>query len=152
MNNLPIFRTTATEKIERLEAELRVEKRRNAELEDSLETERCRLAACGVVANANTRETTAAQRVMHEDYKSASLLDVIRAVDTEIKQRESIAELETYIDIALDNSKEQLIARIAELEKDVSFYRCCALSGEIPDDLCRPSSIVLQEKALKEQG
>ena len=68
--------------------------KRIAELEDSLETERCRLAACGVVANANTRETAATQRVMHEDYKSASLLDVIRAVDTEIEQRERIAELE----------------------------------------------------------
>ena len=30
-------------------------------------------------------------------------------------------------------------ARVAELEKDVAFYRCCALSGEIPDDAQRPS-------------
>jgi hypothetical protein len=42
--------------------------------------------------------------------------------------------------------------KIAELEKDISFYRCCALSGEIPDDLSRPSSIALQVKALEEQG
>ena len=44
------------------------------------------------------------------------------------------------------------IKRIAELEKDVSFYRCCALSGEIPNELSRHSSIALQLKALKEQG
>jgi hypothetical protein len=41
--------------------------------------------------------------------------------------------------------------RIAELEGDVSFYRCCALSGEIPDDLSSPSSVALQAKTLKER-
>jgi len=44
--------------------------------------------------------------------KSRSLAD-IRAL---IEKDERIKELENYIDIALDNSKEQLIARIAELE------------------------------------
>jgi hypothetical protein len=42
--------------------------------------------------------------------------------------------------------------KIAGLEGDVSFYRCCALSGEIPDDLSSPSSVALQAKTLKEQG
>ncbi len=36
------------------------------------------------------------------------------------------------------------IRRIVELEQDVSFYRCCALSGEIPDDNQKPS---LRKKA-----
>jgi hypothetical protein len=45
-----------------------------------------------------------------------------------------------------------LIDKIAGLEGDVSFYRCCALSGEIPDDLSSPSSVALQAKTLKERG
>ena len=45
-----------------------------------------------------------------------------------------------------DCSKKQLIdyifeqrAKMQELEKDIAFYRCCAISGEIPDDAQRPS-------------
>jgi hypothetical protein len=45
-----------------------------------------------------------------------------------------------------------LIDKIAGLEGDVSFYRCCALSGEIPDDLSSPSSVALQAKTLTEKG
>lgn len=43
----------------------------------------------------------------------------------------------------LENAKilDAAIERIGELEKDSSFYRCCALSGEIPDDSKRPSLI-----------
>jgi len=67
---------------------------RIAELEKELETERMRLAACGVVALANTRESAEKARQMHSDYMSASCLDVMRAVDAEIGYREVIAELE----------------------------------------------------------
>jgi DNA repair exonuclease SbcCD ATPase subunit len=35
-----------------------------------------------------------------------------------VEQAEQIAELKNYIDVCLDNSKEQLIKRIAELEKE----------------------------------
>jgi len=67
---------------------------RIAELEKELETERMRLAACGVVAMANTRESAEKARQMHPDYMSASCQDVMRAVDAEMGYRERIAELE----------------------------------------------------------
>jgi hypothetical protein len=59
----------------------------------------------------------------------------------------------TLIKSCNESLKMQLDAansKIAELEKDVAYYRCCSLSGEVADDLCKPSIIALQEKALKE--
>jgi hypothetical protein len=52
------------------------------------------------------------------------------------------------VQMQLDAAKE----RIAELEEDMAYYRCCALSGEVPDELCKPSSVALQVKSLQEQG
>ena len=46
-----------------------------------LERERMRLAACGVVALADTVESAEWAREMHDDYKSASCGDVARRVD-----------------------------------------------------------------------
>ena len=45
------------------------------------ERERMRLAACGVVALADTPQAAAKQRDMHPDYRSASCDDVARRVD-----------------------------------------------------------------------
>lgn len=44
---------------------------------------------------------------------------------------------------SLDDLRTQLelMDRVERLEKDLAFYRCCALSGEIPDDSKRPSLI-----------
>lgn len=70
----------------------------NAELKNELETERLRLAACGVVAMANTPESAKKQRQINEKYRSASLDDVIRAVDEEIKLRDENAELRAHIE------------------------------------------------------
>jgi hypothetical protein len=67
---------------------------RIAEMEKELETERMRLAACGVVAMANTRESAEKARQMHPDYMSGSCKDVMRAVDAEMGYRERVAELE----------------------------------------------------------
>lgn len=53
-----------------------------------LERERLRLAACGVVALANTRESAVEARKMHDDYRSASCDDVAGAVDREMDWRE----------------------------------------------------------------
>lgn len=63
----------AADEIERLTAEL--------------ETERMRLAACGVVALANTEQSAAKEREMLPEYRSASLADVERAVDREMQLR-----------------------------------------------------------------
>ncbi len=67
---------------------------RIAELVAELETERMRLAACGVVALANTHESAKSAREMKPEYVSASLQDVIKAVDREMALRERVAELE----------------------------------------------------------
>lgn len=59
---------------------------------EQLETERIRLAACGGVATADTRESAKTMRSdIHSDYLSASLSDVIRRVDECINLREQLA-------------------------------------------------------------
>lgn len=55
---------------------------------DELERERMRLAACGVVALANTRELAAKARDFPAEYQSASCDDVARAVDRGMALRE----------------------------------------------------------------
>lgn len=56
-----------------------------------LEVERMRLAACGVVAMSNTPESAAKAREMLPEYRSGSLDDVIRAVDSEMDLRDQLA-------------------------------------------------------------
>jgi hypothetical protein len=58
-----------------------------AELRAELERERIRLAACGVVAKADTPESAKEARDMHPDYHSASLDDVISMVDALMAER-----------------------------------------------------------------
>ena len=67
---------------EMLEAAKEIER-----LREELEIERMRLAACGAVALANTPETAKQARHMQDNYRSASLDDVIRAVDAEMELR-----------------------------------------------------------------
>jgi hypothetical protein len=57
-----------------------------------LEIERLRLTACAVVANANTPDTAATERLMHPDYRSAAFADVARAVDREMALRADLAQ------------------------------------------------------------
>jgi hypothetical protein len=66
-------------------------------LKSELEDERIRLAACGVVALANTQESAKEQRKMLDKYKSASLQDVISAVDREMKYREELEALRGFV-------------------------------------------------------
>ncbi len=60
-------------------------------MSEELERERMRLAACGVVALANTPESAARARQMKDEYRSASCDDVANAVDEQMRLR---AELE----------------------------------------------------------
>ena len=57
-----------------------------------LETERIRLAACGVVALSNTPDAAATARTMRPEYRSASLDDVESAVDEQMRLRTALAE------------------------------------------------------------
>ena len=77
-----------------------LEKRRIAALEAELssvkrelETERIRLAACGVVAMADTPESAARARDMLPEYESASCGDVARRVDECIQLRADLARV-----------------------------------------------------------
>lgn len=64
------------------------------ELRNQLEREQVRLAACGVVALANTRESAQTSRDgIHPDFLSGSLHDVSGAVDREMDLREQCDEL-----------------------------------------------------------
>lgn len=98
----------------------------NARLRAEIETERIRLAACGVVALANTRKSANKARQMHPDYWSASCSDVINAVDREMKYRERIIFLEAGINriggLALQKASHEIIRQIAKetLDYEVS--------------------------------
>lgn len=69
-----------------------------AAIEDELETERIRLAACGVVAMADTPESAAKQRQMLPKYWSASCGDVVRRVDECMALRAQVAALEAQVE------------------------------------------------------
>jgi hypothetical protein len=59
-------------------------------LRAGLEREQMRLAACGVVAMANTPDTAAKARDILPEYRSASCDDVARMVDENMKLRADI--------------------------------------------------------------
>jgi len=63
---------------------------RIVKLEADLERERLRLAACSVVAMADTPESAAKARDMSPEYHSASLADVIRQTDALMERRAAI--------------------------------------------------------------
>ena len=70
-------------------------------LRAELERERMRLAACGVVALADTPDSAATARDMHPDYRSASCDDVARRVDECIALRSEVAALRAaLLDVA----------------------------------------------------
>lgn len=69
----------ADQEVERLRAEM--------------ERLRMQLAACGVVAMANTPESAAKARDMHPEYRSASCDDVAQIVDKEMAQRAEVERL-----------------------------------------------------------
>ena len=69
--------------------------------EAELERERMRLAACGVVAMADTPESAAEAREMRDEYRSASCDDVARRVDecmTLRAERDALAALVSDLD------------------------------------------------------
>ena len=65
-------------------------------LREELERERMRLAACGVVALANTPDSAEKARTMHDDYRSASCDDVARAVDRQMALHNALTAVMSY--------------------------------------------------------
>ena len=88
-------KSVLAELINSLEA---AEKERD-ELRVELETERVRLAACGVVALANTPDSAKKARDMRPEYWSASCGDVARMVDENISLRARIEQMEKQVPI-----------------------------------------------------
>jgi len=84
------------------------------QLEQELETERMRLAACGAAALANTPDSAAKVREMQDQYKSASLDDVIQIVDSEMALRKERDELKANIDHLLNDCHRFTDKRLAE--------------------------------------
>ncbi len=76
-----------------------------SQLKNQLETERMRLVACGVIAMSNTNDSLSKVLDMHDDYKSASLNDVERAVRAEIRLREENALLRQVLEKIADPRK-----------------------------------------------
>jgi len=76
----------------------------NDRLRAELETERMRLAACGVVALSNTPESAARSREMKDEYWSASCADVAAAVDREMALR---ADAERYRWLTADHPEHE---------------------------------------------
>lgn len=95
-------------------------------LRAELETERLRLAACGVVALANTPESASKAREMRPEYRSASLDDVEHAVNEQMRLRAELAEANAELSeqarlLGISGSVEaRLLARVAELEREVA--------------------------------
>ena len=80
----------------RLESERDALRQQLAERDAQIERMQMQLAACGVVALANTPGSAGEARQMHPDYMSASCSDVADAVDREIamrQQRDNIAQI-----------------------------------------------------------
>lgn len=76
---------------------MRTVERERDEARSELERERMRLAACGVVAMADTPESAVEAREMHPDYRSASCDDVARMVDALIEARRNEAEVRAIL-------------------------------------------------------
>ena len=64
----------------------------------NLETERVRLAACGVVALSNTPESAVKARQMLPEYRSGSCDDVAKMVDEQMDLRAKLAAAEARAD------------------------------------------------------
>ena len=92
------------EKIERANKHLRYDM---AVVKVENERLRMQLAACGVVANANTPETAKQARNMKQEYYCASVADVAWAVDREMELRAELeaakAKLAEYADRGCEN-------------------------------------------------
>ena len=83
-------------------AHLQILERQLAEKDAELKTERIRLAACGVVALANTPDSAAKAREMLPEYRSASCDAVAKTVDREMALREQLATVTAQRDLLKD--------------------------------------------------
>lgn len=116
---------------ETLVRQTQIDAARIEELERELECERLRLAACGVVALANTPESAAKAREMLPKYRSASCNDVARIVDSEMalrQERDALQADNARLLEALENCR-LLAARHRKEEWAGHVLRLCESAG-----------------------
>lgn len=97
-----------------------------------LECVQMQLAACGVVAMADTPDSAKKARIMHPDYESASCDDVKRRVDECIALRARVAELEDVLTNLPLSSPQRLRARIQRLEEMLAAVGAGGVGPLIP--------------------
>ena len=97
-----------------------------------LERVKMQLAACGVVAMADTPDSAKKARIMHPDYESASCDDVKRRVDECIALRARVAELEDVLTNLPLSSPQRLRARIQRLEEMLAAVGAGGVGPLIP--------------------
>lgn len=90
------------------------------------------LAACGVVAMADTPDSAKKARIMHPDYESASCDDVKRRVDECIELRARVAELEDVLTNLPLSSPQRMRARIQRLEEMLAAVGAGGVGPLIP--------------------
>jgi hypothetical protein len=90
---------------------------RIGELREELKKERLRLAACGVIALANTPEAAAKARNIKRNFKSASSDDVAAAVDREMKERSRAKAAEKALATS-EAVNQDLTARLKRMAKE----------------------------------
>lgn len=97
-----------------------------------LERVKMQLAACGVVAMADTPDSAKKARAMHPDYESASCDDVKRRVDECIALRARVAELEDVLTNLPLSSPQRMRARIQRLEEMLAAVGAGGVGPLIP--------------------
>ncbi|MDY7537568.1 hypothetical protein RGU72_04785 [Undibacterium sp. 5I1] len=95
-------------------------------LMSELETQRLKLAACGVCAMSNTVESTKERLTSNNPYYSASYADVCRTVDAEIRLRTENADLKARLDKL---EKDRLAADKPELGIDITVNTMAGFFG-----------------------
>lgn len=88
-------------------------------LEDEVETLRLKLAACGVAALCNTRESACKQKVSKDSpYYSASYEDICDAVNREMDLREENEKLKAKLEKCKEQRNNQYIGTLESCEID----------------------------------
>lgn len=110
------------------------------------------LAACGVVALANTPESAARARDMHPDYMSASCSDVMRAVDREMHQRAAL--LDWAVDRWHAEVSQRPLVNVNRRSIDDTWRQIIRKLGGDPVDLCGPAhdTLLASAEAVKNEN
>ena len=78
------------------------------------------------------------RKVVLEPFPKTDLKIISQAEDTLSNYAQSLSFVADYI--------EELEAELEEVRKDAAFYRCCALSGEVPEEGSQPSALTPPNK------